>query len=185
VEKIENKNYMPIKVANIISAFKEPNADPKLIAKQSGFRNHMEMAEYMKNKGYEWNIYKSNYIKSIGRKGESEIPDTLDEFTNIQEQNLQEDINKYIPFIQFLYEKRDEIYQLLYGIKEDGKIPRYALPGIARTKAIYMNDMVANLTAEFSKERNVTQREIVEAALIEFLQRYGYKAEVNAILKNN
>ena len=52
---------------------------------------------------------------------------------------------------------------------------------IRRAKA---SDMVANLTAEFSHEKNIIQREIVEAALIEFLQKYGYKQEVEALLKN-
>jgi hypothetical protein len=31
---------------------------------------------------------------------------------------------------------------------------------------------------EFSREKNVTQREIVEAALVEYLQKYGFKQEV-------
>lgn len=57
---------------------------------------------------------------------------------------------------------------LLTGVKEDGKIPRYAVPGIVRTKAIYMSDMIAKLTGEFSEEKNVTQREIMKAALIEY-----------------
>ncbi|MCB5560270.1 phage terminase family protein [Anaerosalibacter bizertensis] len=94
------------------------------------------------------------------------------------------DIDEYIPFIRFLYEKRDEIYQLLSGTKEDGTIPRYVVPGLVRTKAIYMSDMVAKLTAEFSKEKNVTQREVMEGALIEYLQKYGFKREVETLLKN-
>lgn len=32
-----------------------------------------------------------------------------------------------------------------------------------------MNDMIARLVAEFSREKNVTQREIIEAAIVEFL----------------
>ena len=47
-----------------------------------------------------------------------------------------------------------------------------------------MSDMTARLAAEFSKEKNVTQREIMEAALIEFLQKYGFKREINSLLKN-
>lgn len=35
---------------------------------------HKEMAEYMTNKGYEWNSYKSNYIKTVGR-----VEETIDE----------------------------------------------------------------------------------------------------------
>jgi hypothetical protein len=184
MNNINGKNYVPIKVANIISAFKSTNAEPKLIAKQYGFKDHIEMANYMKNKGYEWNISKNNYIKSTGSIEKVEISNPLEEMFNIEgyEEN---DINKYISFIKFLYEKRNEMYKFLNGVKEDGKIPRYALPGIARTKAIYMNDTVARLIADFSREKNVTQREIVEAALIEFLQKYGYKAEIQTILKNN
>jgi hypothetical protein len=45
----------------------------------------------------------------------------------------------------------------------NGKIPRYAVPGLVRMKAIYMGDMIARIAAEFSKEKNVTQREIMEA----------------------
>lgn len=65
------KSYAPSKVVNIITAFEEEAADPKLIAKKEGFRDHKEMAEYMTNKGYEWNAYKSNYIKTVGKVEET------------------------------------------------------------------------------------------------------------------
>jgi len=97
---------------------------------------------------------------------------------------MEKGIDEYLPFLRFLYEKRDEVYQLLSGTKEDGKIPRYALPGLVRTKAIYMSDMIAKLAGEFSREKNVTQREIMEAALVEYLQKYGFKREIEALLKN-
>ena len=142
------------------------------------------MADYMKEKGYEWNVYKNNYVKIVGElnEEEEEIPEA---FTPTTGEKLPESVEEYLPFIRFLYEKRDDVYQLLSGTREDGKIPRYALPGMVRTKAIYMNDMIARLTAEFSREKNVTQREIVEAALVEYLQKYGYKVEIEALLKSN
>ncbi len=139
----------------------------------------------MKEKGYEWNVHKNNYIKIVGELNnemEEEIPEA---FSRIEGEKIPDGIGEYLPFIRFLYEKRDEVYQLLSGTKEDGKIPRYALPGMTRTKAIYMNDMIGRLTGEFSREKNVTQREIVEAALIEYLQKYGYKVEIEALLKSN
>ena len=37
---------------------------------------------------------------------------------------------------------------------------------------------------EFSREKNVTQREVMEAALVEYLQKYGFKREIEALLKN-
>ena len=58
------------------------------------------------------------------------------------------------------------------------------MPGLVRTKAIYMGDMIARIAAEFSKEKNVTQREVMEGALIEYLQKYGFKREVESLLKN-
>jgi len=174
------KSYAPAKVVGIITAFEEENADPKVIAKQAGFKDHKEMADYMKNKGYEWNAYKSNYLKAVGKIDETEQGAEPE----LSRENLPDDIGEYLPFIRFLYEKRDQVYQLLTGIKEDGKIPRYAVPGLVRTKAIYMSDMIARLAGEFSKEKNVTQREIMEAALIEYLQRYGFKKEIETLLRN-
>jgi hypothetical protein len=47
-----------------------------------------------------------------------------------------------------------------------------------------MSEQVAGMMAEFSQEKNVTQREIVETALVEYLQRYGFKQEVEALLQN-
>jgi hypothetical protein len=152
----------------------------RLLLNKPGFKDHREMAEYMKNKGYEWNAHKNNYLKAVGKVDGKEEPPEAKE----TREDLPDDLVEYAPFIRFLYEKRDDIYQLLTGVKEDGKIPRYAVPGLVRTKAIYMSDMIARLAAEFSREKNVTQREIMEAALIEYLQKYGSKREVDSLLKN-
>lgn len=168
---------------SIIIAFEEDKPDPKLIAKQEGFRDHKEMAEYMTTKGYEWNAYKSNYIKIVGKVVEDKTADEVIKET-VSTQSLPTDLDEYIPFIRFLYEKRDDIYQLISGTKEDGTIPRYVVLGLVRTKAVYISDMVAKLTGEFSKEKNITQKEIVEGALIEYLQKYGFKREVETLLKN-
>ena len=95
-----------------------------------------------------------------------------------------EGIAEYLPFLRFLYEKRDDLYQLLSGTREDGKIPRYVVPGMVKTKAIYMSDTIAKLPGEFSKEKNITQREVMEASLVEYLMKYWFKREVEALLKN-
>jgi len=187
IEKADKdpKNYAPVKVVSIITAFEDVDADPKVIARKEGFKDHKEMAEYMTNKGFEWNVYKNNYLKIVGKiveDAQAEEPPEI-HFRKANG-NVPQALEEYIPFIRFLYEKRDEVYQLLAGTQEDGKIPRYALPGLVRTKAIYMSDMVAKLAAEFSREKNVTQREIMEAALVEYLQKYGFKKEIDTLLKN-
>jgi hypothetical protein len=176
------KSYAPTKVVSIITAFEAANPDPRLIAKQEGFTDHKEMAEYMTTKGYEWNAYKNNYVKTVGRVEEKTADEVIKE--TVSNQSPPSDIDEYIPFIRFIYEKRDDIYSLLSGTQEDGTIPRYVIPGIVKTKAIYMSDMVSKLTAEFSKEKNISQREVVEGALIEYLQKYGFKREIETLLRN-
>jgi hypothetical protein len=179
------KTCAPAKVLSVMAAFEVEKADPKVIAQQEGFENHKDMAEYMTSKGYEWNVYRNNYVRVVGKSKEEEVPteQSADVSTDTTEQELPAGIAEYLPFLHFLYEKREDLYRLLSGVKEDGKIPRYAVPGLVRTKAIYMSDMVGKLTGEFSREKNVTQREIVEAALLEYLQKYGFKHEVEALLK--
>jgi hypothetical protein len=113
-----------------------------------------------------------------------EEAEPLEAFNDKDEAKKETAIDEFLPFIRFLYDRREKVYQLLNGVKEDGKIPRYAIPGMARTKAIYMSDKVASVMGEFSREKNVTQREIVEAALVEYLQKYGFKQEVEMLLQN-
>lgn len=73
-----------------------------------------------------WN----NYIRITGFK-ENEIDIKLkerDDDTTIEEAFVAE----YIPFIRFLYDRREKVYQMLDGVREDGMIPRYAIPGYSR-----------------------------------------------------
>ena len=175
------RNAAPNKVLKIIDAFNVENPDPKDIAEREGFADHREMAEFMKAKGYEWNVYKNNYVKITGFVEEPEPLETVDRSEGGRKVTA---IEEFMPFIRFLYDRREKVYQLLDGVREDGKIPRYAIPGLAKTKAIYMSDKVADVMGEFSREKNVTQREIVETALGEYLQKYGFKQEIEALLQN-
>ncbi len=44
-----------------------------------------------------------------------------------------------------------------------------------------MSDMVAKLAVEFCKEKNLSQREVMEGA---YLMKYGFKREVDGLLNN-
>lgn len=48
-------------IQSIIKAFNKENPDPKLIAKENGFKNHIEMANYLKSNNYTWDIENQNY----------------------------------------------------------------------------------------------------------------------------
>jgi len=53
-------NNEDVKPERIINDFKNGN-DPKRVAKNNGFTDYLEMALYMKNKGYAWNDHIGNY----------------------------------------------------------------------------------------------------------------------------
>jgi hypothetical protein len=202
IEKPDPKSYAPTKVASIITAFEIEGIDPRMVARQEGFADHREMAEYMKTKGYEWNVHKNNYVKTVGRIDVPEpVGDPMPESINLPgpgpivqsalsptvqptSGELPEGLGEYLPFLRFLYENRDELYQLLTGTRDDGIIPRYAVPGEVRTKAIYMSEVIAKLAGEFSKEKKVALREVMEGALVEYLMKYGFKREVETLLRN-
>ena len=197
VQKPDPKSYAPTKVVSIITAFEVEGSDPRMVARQEGFADHREMAEYMKTKGYEWNIHKNNYVKTVGRI-DMPVEETVSQLTpeppalqplpvptdQPTSGDVPEGLGEYLSFLRYLYENRDELYQLLTGTRDDGIIPRYAIPGQVKTKAIYMSDMVAKLAVEFCKEKNLSQREVMEGALLEYLMKYGFKREVDSLLNN-
>lgn len=200
VEKPDPKSYAPTKVASIITAFEVEGIDPRMVARQEGFQDHREMAEYVKNKGYEWNVHKNNYVKTVGR---IDVPEPVEDAEPTPQpismpmpgptvqppsmsaaQPTSGELQEYLPFLRYLYENRDELYQLLTGIRDDGIIPRYAIPGEVKTKAIYMSEVIARLAGEFSKEKKVALKEVMEGALVEYLMKYGFKREVETLLRN-
>ncbi len=48
-----------------------------------------------------------------------------------------------------------------------------------------MTNTLDQMVRDFSKEKNINQREIFEVALIEFFQKYGYAREVETLLQQN
>jgi len=50
------------------------------------------------------------------------------------------------------------------------------------SKAMRLANVLDELTRRFSRERNISQREMFEVAIIEFFQKYGYRDEVEEFL---
>lgn len=42
------------KVHEVVSSLKQRKANPKEVALKIGFKDHLEMARYMKSKGFDW-----------------------------------------------------------------------------------------------------------------------------------
>ena len=181
------------KVAMIISLFQDDSTDPKKIAQQLGFADHRELAQYMSDRGYTWSSEKENYVREKQSKEanteDSSSFDAVEEESSQTTSNLSsqqnttsDDLLQYLPLLQKLAAKEEELDRLLAEGSKDGQVPKYAVPGASMTKSTYMSQRLAQLLEEFSDVKNVSQREIVEAALVEYFKSYGFDQEVQSLL---
>lgn len=172
--------------------FLEQGNDPKSTAIRLGFKNHRDMADYMKAKGYEWHSDESNYRKKVGvvQNNSQEVAsspyssskDNDIPIVPMNHETLTHQMLHYLPLLQLLGEHQEKLMELLQS-NENMQIPRYLVPGVARTKTIQMMNTLHDLIADYCNEYNIQQRVLFEVALIEFFQKYGFKQEVDALLK--
>ncbi|MDS1029684.1 hypothetical protein RDV78_04080 [Bacillota bacterium LX-D] len=177
-------NMETSKVSKVISFF-ESGLDPREIAKKLSFRDHHDLAEYMKGKGYVWSLEQKNYV--LNKCTVTEEQPTEAEPLPLDNDNPEDDayeteviIKNLLPMLQMINKNRDRLAELL-AINESGTIPRYVIGGITITKSLCMSHYLAEMVKDFSKEKNISQREIFEVALIEFFKKYGFEKEVRAL----
>ncbi len=89
---------------------------------------------------------------------------------------------KLIPMLEMIEKNYDKIAERL-SINSSNTIPRYIVGGVTITKSICMSYPLAELVKEFSIEKNISQREIFEVAIIEFLRKYGFENEINSLFE--
>jgi len=202
-QAIQNGPAPTTKVANVLSFFEKEDADPLVIAKQLGFSDHREMATYMKGKGYEWSSERKNYVRKVGLIDETDnagrscgnvvsLPDKDAGGGSLKQQSELggtspktglADLDRFLPLLEILEKNKDRLFKLILPGAEAGKIPRYVVPGVQITKSAHFSNLLANLVTEYSREKNISQREIFEVALIDFFRRYGYEREVDSLLQ--
>lgn len=180
-------NFPTDKVRRVVMELNKEEANPKDFALKIGFENHFEMARYMKSRGFEWVEEAGNYICSspqppaIAQNASSDHTDsTHGNPMPIENDELD---NHYL--LTWLAANKDALQGLLGESVASGQIPRFALPGLFVTKSVHMTNTLDQMVRDFSKEKNVNQREIFEVALIEFFQKYGYSREVETLLSKN
>lgn len=155
------------KAKRIIILF-ENKEEPKEIAKKLGFTSHNEMSDFMKKNGYDWSSRDGNYTKTgngISR--------------NIAE--LKE-LDKYVEILEILSKNYKELEETL-SLNPDKCIKKYRIPGINTIKSIQMINTLNDMTKEYSRAYNISQKHIFEIALIEFFKKYGFKKEVEYVLR--
>jgi ribosomal protein S8 len=177
------------KVSSIISMFNN-GMDAREITKKLKFHSQQSMADYMKTNGYIWNCENGNYEKfaqeikeamNVKNKEKTELHITEGV---ISEKELSE---PYVDLLKLLYENKDKLNELLNINDESTKgivktIPRYILPGVSIDKCVKISTSLDKLIKDFSEERKIHQRDIVEVALIDFFKKYDYADESRAVL---
>lgn len=184
------------KVAMAVDMFQRV-LDPKEVAQKVGFKDHKDLAAFMRQQGYMWSVELANYIPDPkgkapvieGEKGE----EVQKEYTQVQEkkpspkdQELVKQTKKvvdYLPLITFLHDNRERIEQLLEEVNKEEQLPRYILKGESKNKNIHMNRLLSQILEVYSKKNNISQRDVVEAALVEYFRRYNFK-EVDDIINS-
>lgn len=195
----QSKDFMKSSIeSTILSLFQIEGADAKTIAKRMGFQNHRELATYMKAKGYKWCSDKKNYVKEYGKLVDTEI-DHNETVTTVSSGNIIEELeersvatrtgrtgsnqmDQYLSILELLERNRGRLIDLIVPGSESGKVPRYAVPGVFVTKSVHMTNTLDQMVREYSKEKNISQRDIFAVALIEFFKRYGYEREISTLI---
>lgn len=139
------------RLRKILQLFEEEK-DPRGIAKETGFKNHLALSQYMKDNDYSWNSKSCEYEQVVGRI------------------DCPEDVEQHIEV-----EHHDNIDQMK-------GLPRYSLSGVKVAKTIHISNKLNELIKDFTEEKGINQREFIEISTIEALSKYGYNAEVKGIL---
>ena len=91
---------------------------------------------------------------------------------------------RYVEMLEFLSRNQSKLYELLTSSgNQAGTVPRFIVPGTTKTKSVYMSDLLSKLINEFSESKNISQRDIFEGAIIEYLKKYGFAREIDLLLK--
>ncbi|MCL6443198.1 MAG: hypothetical protein K6T83_07055 [Alicyclobacillus sp.] len=163
----------------VIAQFRNPSADAKEIAKRLGFANHLAMAQYMQTQGYVWAAEVNNYVP----RDREEVSDQL---LSVDDTPTEIHPGDYLHILGVLIKHEKKLMRLLTEtVSPIHEIPRYVLPGAYIVKSIHMSAELDELVRRFSREKNISQREIFEVAIIHFLQRYGYAASVDTLFQRS
>lgn len=174
----------------VVNIFKMGFSDAREVAKRAGFPGHKEMGTYMRSQGYIWSAEDLNYIKK--RTTTSGVRPTNNSIennevpgrpTNHQETGVYSiDLERYRNLLDFLEKSRNKLIKLLDSSTSSDQVRVYNITGPAKTKSVFLSDSLSELMMTFCKHHNLSQRKGYEAALAEYLSKYGLEEEVEKLL---
>lgn len=198
IEVLQAARTTVTKAAQIIRLLDVEYPDPRGVAQKQGFETIEAMGNYMKAQGYIWDDERVNYreenptpsppttiatqselseatlVNNQGQQGQSVVPSLS---SNEGGAILQPE---HLSLLNRLVEHQEELFRWLDAI-ESGRVPFYKFRGKSETKTLTMASSAKALLDDFSREFNISQRSIVEAALAEYLKKYGYHDQVRQV----
>lgn len=188
-----DRHIIPAKVQRILTEFRSVTADPRELARRLGLKDPREMGKYMSENGFVWSSDKHNYVRGIHTEQEGQAhPSSPTQNMSVAralragpsvDAEPPSDWVIFLPLLQHLYENQER----LLGLLEQAPlttltIPRYALSGGYLSKTVHMHVGLEELVRDFSQEKNIPQREVVEVALVQFFYRYGYEKRIEMLV---
>lgn len=183
---------VPFRAQMIADKFKKDGvlANPSDIAKTFGFKDYSEMNTYMRNSNMFYNSSTKTYEPRITKQVNplSELADRdakvelAKQIIDNDDDNNTDSNNKYYSLLNFLYENKERLIELCTPALSDNTPQRYLIPGSKKVKSIYLSKGLSAIIDDFSHSKNITIREMVEGAVIEYLIKYGYRSEIEILL---
>lgn len=164
-------------VARVLSFF-EQGWDAQTVAAHMGFATHRQLATYMRDQGYAWNG--TTYVAACPPQEPVELPVMSDE--ELAQSGQPDPLQDFAPLLSWMHTNKDVL--LTWFDRQESQVPRYLVPGVLLTKSVHMSHSLSQLAQAFSREHNVSQRDLFETALIEFFKRYGYAKEMDRLLRS-
>lgn len=176
------------RIIQLIEQQEEP--DLQRIAQLIGFDSYKALAAYMGANHYSWSSEKNNYVKQVVVEESSpqlapKIPSepSVSTLPILTTKTEVEGLEEYLPILKMLKNNELRLMNLLQPYGVGGQIPRYTIPGVAKTKTVQMIHSLDQMVTDFAKEKNMTQRDVFEVALIDFFKQYGYERQMEVLLK--
>lgn len=197
IEAIPQTKENISKVESVVSLISR-GVDVRDVAKKKHFKDMQELANYMKSKGYIWSSSAKNYVlvpqeKQMlletraspdgDKEQETKVVDELRDIMYKGKETNCDCLERYGAILMLLEDKKDKLIEILNGLTNQGKIPRYIIPGEVITKSVKMVSTLQHLMNDFCEVANITQKMMLEVAIIDFLKKYGYGREVKTSLQ--
>lgn len=150
------------------------------------------MAAYMLRHGYIWPSSSLNYINKnpapLKVSLESSADETLSKTLKVHTSPSSTEsmaIEKYLTLLEFLWQSRDNLIKVIESMNSENKVQVYHIPGPAKTKSIFLSDALSELMITFCQKNSLSQKQGYEAALIEYLSKYGFHEGIDQLLKHH